>query len=194
MSDADDTGPVDYGPLTPLLGNWIGDQGQDVSPEPDGIEENPYRETMAFEPMGDVTNAEQQILAVIRYQRLAERLSTGKVFHHETGFFTWDSAEQSVVQALTIPRGVCLLAGGTARVGSAGELTIDVNASADSDDWTITESPFMRDNARTVKFEHHLSVEGPILRYRQTTHLEIYGRHFDHTDQNTLVRGPLFSG
>ena len=54
---------IDYGPLAALIGTWQGDKGMDVSPEPDGIEENPYYETIVFEAAGDVTNAEAQTLA-----------------------------------------------------------------------------------------------------------------------------------
>jgi len=48
----------DYGPLTDLIGTWKGNKGIDIAPEPDGIENNPYYETIIFEPIGDVTNAE----------------------------------------------------------------------------------------------------------------------------------------
>jgi len=33
---------VDYGPLAPLIGEWTGDSGMDVAPEPDGPEHSPY--------------------------------------------------------------------------------------------------------------------------------------------------------
>ena len=58
---------IDYGPLQGLIGTWSGDQGLDISPEPDGIEENPYYETLAFEAAGDMTNAESQTLSIVRY-------------------------------------------------------------------------------------------------------------------------------
>ena len=56
---------VDYGPLAGLIGNWRGDKGMDISPEPDGTEENPYYETLVFEAAGDVGNAGEQTLAVV---------------------------------------------------------------------------------------------------------------------------------
>ncbi|MBW2290584.1 MAG: hypothetical protein JRG90_22590, partial [Deltaproteobacteria bacterium] len=46
---------IDYGPLTGLIGNWKGDKGMDVAPEPDGSEESPYWETIDFDAIGDVT-------------------------------------------------------------------------------------------------------------------------------------------
>jgi len=64
---------IDYGPLTGLIGSWHGDKGMDVAPEPDGIEHNPYYETITFEAAGDVTNAEQQQLAVLFYRQQVSR-------------------------------------------------------------------------------------------------------------------------
>ncbi len=61
---------VDYGPLAPLIGTWKGDKGMDVAPEPDGAEDSPYYETIIFEDIGVVTNAERQDLAVLRYHQV----------------------------------------------------------------------------------------------------------------------------
>ncbi len=55
-------------------------------------------------------------------------------------------------------------------------------------DWGIVQSPFMRDNASTVAFRHEVTIDGDQLSYAETTSLEIYGRRFEHTDQNELVR------
>lgn len=41
---------------------------------------------------------------------------------------------------------------------------------------------------RTAGFTHKISVEGNQMAYAETTMLEIYGRSFEHTDQNTLTR------
>ena len=65
-----DTKVEDYGPLTGLIGTWEGDKGMDVAPEPDGTENNPYYETITFEAIGELTNAESQCLAGIHYHRL----------------------------------------------------------------------------------------------------------------------------
>ena len=90
------------------------------------------------------------------------------------------------MQVLTIPRGVCLIAG-----GQADQSKIEVRAATDDRDWGIVQSPFMRDNAKTLEFRHRISVTGDTLDYDETTVLEIYGKRFDHTDQNTLVRSQL---
>lgn len=178
---------VDYGPLACLIGTWTGDKGVDRAPEPDGEEKNLYYETLMFEAIGDVTNAEQQVLAALRYHQVVRRKTNNKVFHNETGYWSWDSATGVITHALTIPRGVCVLAGGEARV-TAGSTTLEVAAKAGDPDWGIIQSPFMRDNAKTTEFRHNIKVEADNMVYDETTVLDIYGRIYDHTDRNRLQR------
>jgi len=176
---------VDYGPLAALAGRWKGDTGMDVAPEPDGEEHNPYYESIVFEPGGDVTNAEEQTLAVMRYHQVVSRKSNDEVFHNETGYWMWDAVAGVVMQSLTIPRGVCLLAGGSAGAGAG---TLRVHSAIDDRDWCIVQSPFMRDKAQTVEFTHEITVAEDTLTYSETTMVDIYGRRFEHTDTNSLGR------
>ncbi len=46
----------------------------------------------------------------------------------------------------------------------------------------------MRDNARTLEFSHRIAVGDADLVYSETTVLDIYGKRFDHTDANRLIR------
>lgn len=181
---------IDYGPLQGLIGTWEGDKGMDISPEPDGTEENPYYETIVFEAVGDVTNAESQILVALRYHQVVTRKSNDKVFHNETGYWMWDAATGTVMHSLVIPRAVALVAGGVWNGSTeAGQpVTLEVAAKDGDKDWGIAQSPFMRDNARTTAFRHSITVDGDRLVYSETTMLEIYGKTFEHTDDNTLVR------
>jgi hypothetical protein len=109
VSNQDD---VDYGPLNQLIGVWRGDKGVDIAPEPDGAENNPYYETIAFTAASDVTNAESQTLAAIHYRQIVQRKSNDKVFHDETGYWMWDAQAGIIMHSLTIPRAVSVLAGG----------------------------------------------------------------------------------
>ena len=181
---------VDYGPLAWLIATWHGDKGLDISPEPDGREENPYYETIVFEAVGDVTNAECQRLAAVRYQQIVRRKSNDKVFHDQTGYWMWDAATGIVMQSLTIPRSVCVLAGGKfrGRDGSSDAITLQVMATLGDRDWGIIQSPFMWENARTIEFRHTLTIQKNTLSYSEDTRIEIYGRTFHHTDQNELIR------
>jgi hypothetical protein len=182
---------VDYGPLRGLIGSWAGDKGMDISPELDGTEESPYYETIVFEAAGDVTNAESQNLAIVRYHQVVSRKSNDEVFHDQIGYWTWDARNGVIAQSIVIPRAVAVLAG-CQYTGPAdgGKVEFEVKAALGSADWGILQSPFMRDNAKTVAFAHKLTCDGDTLKYAETTSLEIYGRRFEHTDENELIAEP----
>ncbi len=181
---------VDYGPLSELVGEWTGDKGLDVAPEPDGEENNPYYETIIFSAIGDLDNAETQKIAAIHYRQIVKRKSNDEVFHDETGYWMWDAASKTMMHSLTIPRAVSVLAGAVynGETSDDGRVSLHVSASVESNDWQIIQSPFMRDNAKTTAFEHRIQVGDGRLHYLETTTLEIYGRVFSHTDENELVR------
>lgn len=181
---------IDYGPLTQLIGTWQGDQGQDISPESDGIEENPYYETVTYEAAGDLTNAEEQNIAILFYRQIVRRKSNDEVFHDQTGYWMWDGQTQTVMQSLTIPRGLCLLAGCTYQDKHPNEdtVSITVKAAMGDPDWDIIQSPFMREKAATTAYSHVLTVCGDQLTYSENMTLDIYGRIFDHTDTNKLTK------
>ena len=189
MSDADNH-DVEYGPLAGLIGTWEGDKGMDVSPEPEGDERSAYYETIVFEACGTVDNHEEdQVLAFLRYNQAVYRKTNNKMFHNESGYYTWDVATGVVVQSFVIPRSVGVIAGGTAEFSDdPGRVRITVAASLDDDDYGIIQAPFMRDNASTQSFSHTLELDGDQLTYTETTVVDIYGRVFDHTDTNTLHR------
>jgi len=185
-----DTKDIDYGPLRGLIGVWKGDKGLDVAPEPDGAENNPYFETITFTAIGDVSNAESQILAAVHYRQIVQRKSNDKVFHDETGYWMWDAGAGIIMQSLTIPRGVSVIAGGThgGEKNTDGSIILAVSADLDDKNWQIIQSPFMQENARTTKFHHRITVGNGKLAYSETTMVEIYGKVFEHTDQNELLR------
>lgn len=179
---------IDYGPLAKLIGTWKGDEGMDVAPEPDNDERNPYYETIVFEAAEDVTNAEEEVLTIVRYHQQVRRKSTGLVFHDQVGYWLWNAETGRVIQTLTIPRGVTLLAGGTA-TNENGKTVLEVNAKAGNPEFNIIESTFMHKKARTLAFTHRLEVEGDRMSYAETTLLDIYGkRSYEHTDENVLKR------
>ncbi|MFK5921403.1 MAG: heme-binding beta-barrel domain-containing protein [Verrucomicrobiota bacterium] len=178
---------IDYGPLAGLIGTWKGSRGLDVSPEPDDTEINPYYETITFEAAGDVDNAESQKLIVVRYHQVVQRKSNDEVFHDQVGHWMWDSKTGIVMQSLSIPRGVCLVAGGEA-TSDGDTVTLSVAAKLGDPDWGIVESPFMRDNASTLAYTHKIIISPDRLSYDQLTLLDIYGRRFDHTDKSMLSK------
>lgn len=159
----------------------------DVAPEPDGAENNPYYETIGFSEVGDVTNAESQTLLFVHYHQLVMRKSNDEVFHNQTGYWMWDAAAGTVMHSLLIPRSVGLIAAGTC-VQEGDDIVFDVKATLRDADWGVMQSPFMRDNASTREFRQKMTLSGDTLSYAQTTLVDIYGKTFDHTDENTLTR------
>ena len=179
---------IDYGPLEGLVGTWTGDKGLDLAPEPDGKEETPYYETINFIAAGDVTNAEIQTLVIVRYHQVVSKKKNDEVFHDEVGYWTWDRATNAIAHSLTIPRAVCVLAGGVYEASQGDSVVLEVAAREGDSDWGIVQSPFMRDNAKTTAFTHRIEIRGDTLVYSETTTLDIYGSTFAHTDGNTLTR------
>jgi hypothetical protein len=184
MSNKSIINGVDYGPLAALMGEWQGDKGTDTAPEPDGSEENNYSETLTFEAIGNTSNAEMQDLAGVLYHQVVTRIRDQKPIHNQTGYWMWDKENNLVMHSFTIPRGVCVLAGGEVSTDN----TLEVQAAMGDKEWEIIQSPFMKKKARTVKYQHKVTVKGDTLNYQQTMSLEIYGKQFEHTDNNTLKR------
>ncbi len=179
-----------FGPLFPLIGKWEGDKGMDVSPEKDGEEMSPYFETITIEPVGDATNAGEQTLVVLAYKQVVSRKSNNQVFHHQTGYWYFEKKTGEILYSLTIPRAVSVLAKGKG-VLSGGKMEYNVKADASDKNHGIIESAFMAEKASTRSFSMQVVVEGDALRYKMNTGLHIYGRDFDHSDENSLTRKEL---
>jgi hypothetical protein len=176
-----------FGPLAALIGEWKGDKGMDIAPEPGGEEHSPYYETILIEPVGDATNAEEQTLGVLSYKQVVHRKSNGEVFHHQIGYWYFERKTGEILYSLVIPRAVAVLARGNAT--ESGEKTsISVKADAADKNYGIIESAFMTAKASTQAFTMDVSVTGNSMTYKMNTGLHIYGKDFAHTDENTLTR------
>lgn len=183
---------TDLTPLQILVGKWQGQSGKDLSPEPDGTETNIYREQLEFKPTRPFSNAEEQRMLAVQYHQVVYRIKDNKQIHDQSGYFSWDAVNEQLVHSFTIPRGVAVIAGGTCTVDQSNQYYFDVAASIDNEQWPITQTGFMHKKARTLSFRQNMWVKGSELRYEQTTVVDIYGKQFEHTDSNTLVRVDLF--
>lgn len=170
---------LDFGPIAGLVGTWQGDKGVDVAPGKTTPQVAPYFETIKVEVVGDVTNAGAQKLAVLSYHQEVFRKADGKKFHDQIGYWIYDAATKEVHHTISIPRAVTLMASGKA--AKDGSITVSTSTE-------IGQSQFMLDNAKTTKFEMTLRINGDNLSYSMTTHLDIYGKAFPHTDVNVLIR------
>lgn len=180
---------IDYGPLTGLIGIWSGNKGKDLSPEADGTTElNEYYETIVFTEAGETSNAEEEVLSAVQYTQKVQRISSDKIIHQEVGYWLWEQGTDNVIHSLTIPRGLCVLAGG--KVVTKNATVFDVEASFDSEQWPITQSVFLQNKAMTKIFKQKMTLSGDKLQYSQHMLLDIYGNSFDHNDHSSLRRQP----
>ncbi|WP_428086786.1 heme-binding beta-barrel domain-containing protein [Candidatus Thioglobus sp.] len=179
---------ADYGPLAQLIGTWAGSKGLDDAPganaKPD---KTAFTDEMVFTTSGPAGNAKEQSLVSIKYHHVVRKLESGAIFHDQTGHWIYEKSTNIIMHSLSIPRAVCLLAGGELQQ-SNGESIFNVAAEAGSQTYGIVQSPFMLEKAKTKAFKMSLSVKGDELNYYETMSLHIYGKDFEHTDKSTLFR------
>lgn len=176
------------GPLGALLGTWEGDQGKDVAPSPElGVQETPFRERMSFAATGLVANHSQHLYG-LRYATTAWPLGESDPFHEEVGYWLWDGAAGQVMRAFLVPRGVTVLAGGSA---AADARHFEMAADVGSETFGICSNPFLDREFKTVRYELSVDLRNDgELSYREDTQLQLagHGEIFHHTDENTLRR------
>jgi len=179
---------VDYGPLAQLIGKWIGHKGLDNAPDADANpDKTAFSDEIVFTASGPAENAEEQNLVSVRYRHVVRKLENGHIFHDQIGHWIYEKSTKIIMHSLSIPRGVCLLAGGEYQEDN-GESIFNVQANADSQTYGIVQSPFMLKKAKTKVFKMNLSVKGDELNYHEVTSLHIYGKDFEHVDESTLFR------
>lgn len=181
------TEPSELGPLAALAGTWEGDKGRDVAPSASrAVDTNLFRERMVFTPIGRVDNHEQTLYG-LRYQTTAFRIGVEESFHEEVGYWLWDATRGLVMRCFLVPRGVSVIAGGTAR---ADATSFSLEAKLGSPTFGICSNPFLDEEFKTVAYTLKVTCESDVLAYEEDTVLVMKGRPepFHHTDRNTLKR------
>ena len=179
---------VDYGPLAQLIGKWIGNKGLDNAPDANANpDETAFSDEIIFTTSGPAENAEEQNLVSIKYHHVVRKLENGRIFHDQIGHWIYEKSTNIIMHSLSIPRGVCLLAGGEYKENN-NESIFNVEATQGSEAYGIIQSPFMLEKAKTKAFKMSLSVKGDELSYHEITSLHIYGKDFEHVDKSTLLR------
>ena len=181
--------PAALGPLGRLAGAWEGDQGVDDSHvyATGRDESRRFRELSAFTPAGPAHNGAQSLYR-LDYTTTAWRIGEELPFHTEIGYWFWDVEHELVMRGLVTPRGIVVLAGGSAR---AGDTELTVSADAQDDGFGILSNPHLTTTARTTGFRMTVDLSRPdMFSYDQQTYM--YQPHRDdvycHRDRNTLVR------
>ena len=179
---------VDYGPLAQLIGKWVGNKGLDDAPDANAnSDKTSYTDEIVFTASGPAENAEEQNLVSIKYHHVVRKLENGKVFHDQIGHWVYEKNTNIIMHSLSIPRAVCLLAGGKYQENNGASI-FNVEANAGSETYGIVQSPFMLEKAKTKAFKINLSVKNNELNYHEVTSLHIYGKDFEHVDKSTLFR------
>src|SRR5690348_12577076 len=113
-------GPQKLGPLTPLVGEWEGDVGLDLSyhNQDDETSQTSYFEKARFKPIPIQENG-RQVLWGLSYSMTAWRHGEEAMdpFHDEIGFLLWDKADGQIIRNVVFGRGIAILAGSSAKPG-----------------------------------------------------------------------------
>ena len=177
-----------FGPLAVLAGTWQGSMGDDTAPGDDrDVEKNAFREQIVFTPMSPTANHEQ-LLFVLSYTRTAWRLKEEDPFHQQLGYWLWDPTAMQVMHSFMIPRGMTVLAGGSA---DADSTILKVAATQGSPTFGILSNPFLDREFKTLQYQATLTLNGSqSFMYEEDTEIQIKGQRatFHHVDKNRLER------
>ena len=196
-ADSDSDTLTELGPLRPLAGIWTSGDGADVHPVGpgsdiaglvvDGQEHNAFVERYELEPIDRQTNG-PQLFYGLRYHTHIVKPGEVETFHDQVGYWLWEPAARTVVHTLAIPRGLVLLAAGTAE---ANATEFEVSATLGSEVYGILSNPFLDAAFQTVSFRMRVTVnDDGTWSYEEHTALRIPDRQglVDHVDRNTLRR------
>lgn len=177
-----------YGPLYHLIGTWEGIKGDDIAPSDDrGTENNKFKERIVFTPIGMVNNHEQTLFG-LRYSTMAWRIGEENSFHEEVGYWLWDGKAGQIMKSFIVPRGVTVLAGGTA---NKNDKTFSMSAVQGSATYGICSNVFLDQEFKTVQFDLKVTIhDNNTFSYDEDSQLKMKGRDkvFHHTDKNTLTK------
>lgn len=183
------------GPLTPLVGEWEGNVGIDVSyhNKEDETAETGYFEKAWFKPIPIVENGKQTMQG-LNYEMTAWRHGEEAMdpFHDEVGYLLWEVATGQIMRCFAVPRGIAILGGGTAKPGDR-QLTFKAEPGSPAyglvQNKHLLERAEIRSFASTFKFN-----EDGTFSYTSDLLLKLAatGREMHHTDKNTLHRTRIY--
>lgn len=178
----------EWGPLGPLAGEWEGEGGLDTaySHAREGVFGTPYLEKCTMKPFGPVDNGSQHLYG-LDYRSAMWRDDEENPFHTEVGYWLWDAATGEVLRGFVVPRGIVVLAGGTA-AADATEFTMRAELGADR--YAIGENQYLSGHASTLSYEVTITTGADTWSYSEKAVLRMteFAEPFDHTDRNTLHR------
>jgi hypothetical protein len=179
----------DWAPLRVLAGKWEGETGLDTSYSHARGElvPTPYRERATLTPFGPVRNGGQQLFG-LDYRAAMWRGDETIALHAVVGYWMWDVATGEVLQAIVVPQGVTILAGGLV---AADAVEFSLAAGLGANEYTIGESPYLAKRASSSSYCATItSNSDDTWSYSQVTSLKLseLSEPFGHADRNTLRR------
>lgn len=191
MTEKEILGPQKLGPLTPLVGDWEGDVGVDVSyhNQDDETSRTGYFEKAWFRPIPIVENG-QQTMEGLNYQMTAWRHGEEAMdpFHDEVGYLLWDKARGQVIRCFAVPRGLAILAGGDA---GPRDRALTFKAVPGDRGYGLAQNLYLLERAEATAFESTFTFhDDGSFSYTSDLVLKLAatGAEMHHTDQNTLHR------
>ena len=111
----------------------------------------PYLERVTFKPFGPVDNGSQSLYG-LDYKTAMWRDDEENPFHTEVGYWLWDGATGEVMRGFVVPRGITVLAGGTA---AADATSFTLTATPGDPNYNIGENKYLTDNASHHRLHGH---------------------------------------
>jgi len=184
-------GPQKLGPLTPLVGEWEGNVGVDLSyhNKDDETTQTSYFEKAWFKPIPIQENGKQSMEG-LTYQSTAWRHGEEAMdpFHDEVGYLLWEKATNQVLRAVVFGRGIAILAGATA---NARDKEIHFKATPGDPAYGILQNKYLLQRAELKSFESifKFNDDGTFTHSSDIIlKLAATGTEMHHTDKNTLHR------
>lgn len=190
MANKEIFGPQRLGPLTPLVGEWEGNVGVDVSyhNQDDVIAETSYFEIATFKPIPRQENG-QQFLDGLSYRSVAWRHGEEAMepFHDEIGFLLWDKVNKQVIRSVVFGRGIAIQAGATAE---PRDKEIHFKASVGDPCYGILQNKYLHERAELKSFDSVFKFnDDGTFTHSSEIILKLNamgGAEMNHTDINTL--------
>lgn len=188
---AEISGPQKLGPLTPLVGEWEGDIGVDLSyhNKDDETTKTGYFERAWFRPIPIVENG-HQTMEGLNYEMTAWRHGEEAMdpFHGEVGYLLWDKANGQIMRCFAVPRGLAILAGSNAK---PRDKSLTFKAVPGSTSYGLSQNKHLLERAATTAYESKFRFnDDGTFSYTSDLVLKLAatGSEMHHTDQNTLHR------
>ncbi|MEO6832529.1 MAG: FABP family protein [Chitinophagaceae bacterium] len=188
-------GPQKLGPLTPLVGEWEGNVGVDLSyhNKTDETSETGYFEKAWFKPIPIVENGKQNMEG-LNYEMTAWRHGEEAMdpFHDEVGYILWDKDHGQIMRCFAVPRGLAILAGSDA---GARDKVLKFNAEPGDPCYGLCQNKYLLERAQATAYNSIFTFnEDGTFSYisNLTLKLAATGIQMQHTNKNTLHRVKRF--